>query len=185
MVETYIGGPSNQTLFALTRLRLCMQSRAGDFVSIVRHLQGHQNERTGSQTLAQSRGESHRRCRATQQTRGLAWLAPRFVETRARGTEEMPGDRHQAKDPDSPGHRKQEGGAKHHERAVHLHPQPQKHQEQEEQRFTIGKLKEKRPRKNQQEEQAKRCSSCPETLTNQKVKQPPCRQREKVRQDQT
>jgi hypothetical protein len=36
MVETYIGGPSNQTLFALTRLRLCMQSRAGDFVSIVR-----------------------------------------------------------------------------------------------------------------------------------------------------
>ena len=36
MVETYIGGLSNQTLFALTRLRLCMQSRAGDFVSIVR-----------------------------------------------------------------------------------------------------------------------------------------------------
>src|ERR1035437_10027502 len=35
MVETYIGGPSNQTLVALTRLRLCMQSHAGDFVSIV------------------------------------------------------------------------------------------------------------------------------------------------------
>jgi hypothetical protein len=35
MEETYIGGPSNQTLLALTRLRLYKQSHAADFVSIV------------------------------------------------------------------------------------------------------------------------------------------------------